>query len=58
MLARIEAPHFVAGITLKDDHVVIAAPIVKYMGGWSRDRVRDYCKEKGWRIAVVRDGDS
>lgn len=53
MLARIEAPHFVAGIVLKDDVVVIAADIIKYMGGWSRDRVRDYCAGKGWRIAVV-----
>jgi hypothetical protein len=52
-LAAIDAPHFYAGIVLQDDVVVEAAPIVRYMRKWSRDRVRDYCKEKGWKISVV-----
>jgi hypothetical protein len=37
-LAQITAPHFCAGIDMKR---------------WSRDRVRDYCASKGWRIVVV-----
>lgn len=55
MLARIEAPHFVAGIVLKCGRVVIAADVVKYMGGWSRDKVRDYCQQKGWKVSVVKE---
>jgi hypothetical protein len=54
ILARIEAPHFVCGIVLKGDHVAVAASIVRYMGGWHRDRVRDYCRDKGWKISIVR----
>lgn len=53
VLAAIDAPHFFAGIILQDDKVVEAADIVKYMRRWSRDRVRDYCKSKGWKITVV-----
>lgn len=53
ILAVIDAPHFYAGIVLWDDRVTEAAHIVKYMRKWSRDRVREYCREKGWRISVV-----
>lgn len=53
-LAAIDAPHFYAGIVLWDDRVVEAADIVKYMRRWSRDKVRDYCKRKGWKITVVQ----
>lgn len=52
-LAQIDAPHFCAGLVLWDDRVEEAADIVKYMRKWNRDRVRDYCKTKGWRISVV-----
>ena len=55
VLAVIDAPHFYAGIVLWDDRVIEAADIVRYMKKqkWSRDRVRDYCKSKGWKISVV-----
>jgi hypothetical protein len=52
-LAAIDAPHFYAGIVLWDDKVVEAAHIVKYMKKWDRDRVRSYCKSKGWKVLVV-----
>ena len=52
-LAAIDAPHFMAGIVLRKDKVVEAADIVRYMRGWSRDRVRQYCKDKGWKVSVV-----
>lgn len=52
-LAAIDAPHFCAGIVLWDDKVVEAAPIVRYMKKWSRDRVRDYCKGKAWKVSVI-----
>lgn len=47
------AKPFTAGIVLWDDKVVEAANIVKYMKRWSRDRVREYCKQKGWKVKVV-----
>lgn len=53
ILARITAPHFCAGIVLWDDKVVEAAPIVRRMKGWSRAKVRDHCRDKGWTISVV-----
>jgi hypothetical protein len=58
-LAEIDAPNhptkFNAGIVLWDDVVIEAAPIVNFMkrGKWTRDRVRDYCKSKGWKVSVV-----
>lgn len=55
MLAQITAPHFCAGIVLESDRVTLAAPIVGYMRGRTRDRVRGYCHSKDWQIAVVRE---
>ena len=55
ILAVIDAPHFYAGIVLQDDRVIEAANIVKYMRRWSRNRVRTYCKTKGWKISVVHE---
>ena len=52
-LAEIDAPHFNAGIVLRDDCVVEAADIVRYMRGWSRARVRAYCQRKDWKISVI-----
>jgi hypothetical protein len=54
-LVVIDAPHFFAGLILWDDRVVEAADIVKYMRRWSRDRVRNYCAQKGWKILVVQE---
>jgi len=54
IIARIEAPHFTAGIVLQDDIVVETAPILKYMKQWGRDQVRDYCRSKGWKIRAFR----
>lgn len=58
LLAQIIAPGrkgFAAGIVVREDRVIEAADIVKYMRGWSRDRVREYCKRKGWKISVVQE---
>jgi hypothetical protein len=52
-LAVIDAPHFYAGIVLWGDKVVEAAPILKYMVGWDRDRVRAYCAKKQWKVSTV-----
>jgi hypothetical protein len=55
ILAQIKADHFTAGLVLFDNTVVEAAPIVGYMKKWNRDRVRSYCKGKGWDISVVHE---
>jgi hypothetical protein len=54
-LAQIHGDKFHAGIVLFDDVVVEAAPIVRFMkrGKWSRDRVREHCRTKGWTVEVV-----
>lgn len=50
-LYQIESPHFTAGFILDSDgSVVRAAKIIKYMEGWSLNRVKAYCHKKGWRI--------
>jgi hypothetical protein len=54
LLAAIDAPHFYAGIVLRDDKVIEVAPIVSYMMDWRRDQVRDYCRRKRWKVLVVR----
>lgn len=60
ILAQIQADGpkpFTAGLILWDDVVVETAPILGYMkkAKWSRDRVRDYCRDKGWKIIVVHE---
>lgn len=54
-LVRIAAPHLVAGIVVKGDRVILAAPILRYMTGWSADRVRSFVRGKGWSATVVRE---
>lgn len=54
ILARIVAPKFIAGIVLEDDVVVLAPPLLRYMIGWKRDKVRAHVKKKGWQIKKVR----
>jgi len=53
LLAQIKTDRFTAGIVLRDDRVIEAAPIVKYMKGWRRSSVRSYCKERRWEVSVV-----
>lgn len=47
-LISIDAPHFNAGIVARDGRVVAAAPILRYMIGWTGQEVAIYCKRKGW----------
>ena len=61
MLIRIAAPYFVAGIILVPDlfgvfSVVKAAPILRYMKGWSYSRVFAYCNQKNWEILELKEG--
>jgi len=59
ILATVDAPPtdqsrgFFAGLVLWDNKVVEAADIIKYMRGWSRDRARSYCEQRGWKVSVI-----
>jgi hypothetical protein len=54
MMLRIEAPHFVAGLTATGRRIDRAAPIIGYMVGWSVRKVISYCRRKGWQLQHVR----
>lgn len=50
-MIAIDAPHFYAAVLLDSSGIVIrAAPILKYMLGWSETRVRAYAQRKGWKL--------
>ena len=51
-MIRIEAPYFTAGLVFEDDIVVGAAPIIKYMKGWTRFAVEVYCVRRGWKYLI------
>ena len=58
-LVRITAPHFVAGLVAEAGRVYIAAPILRYMVGWTGNQVADYCAGKRWtweRVEVTPAG--
>ena len=58
MLVRVEAPHFVAGITVNERGMCMgAAPILKWCIGKKTDFLRDYFKSKGWKATLVRKQD-
>lgn len=46
----IDAPHFHAAVVIDDRtlRVVRAAPILRYMIGWDRQRVIAYAAKHGW----------
>ena len=50
---QVSAPHFVAGVVLVASRVTEAAPILRYMRGWSYQRVLEFAKRKGWLVARV-----
>ena len=50
MILQIDSGYFCAGVVLDNDRVQRTAPIVKYMLGWTLQRVRDYCERKSWRL--------
>jgi hypothetical protein len=51
-LWHVDAPHFSAGVIVRDGKIILAAPILAYSRGWSIDRFCDYCRRKGWRYAA------
>jgi hypothetical protein len=51
---RIEAEHFVARIECSGGKVVVAAPIVKYMLGWTVKEAAQYTRKKKWKTEVMK----
>ena len=52
-LIRITAPHFVAGLVIRDAYATEAAPILRWAIGKHEDWLREWFKRKGWRASVV-----
>lgn len=53
-LYQITSPYFCAGIDFKGSLLVKeAAPIIKYMKGWTLQNVKEYCKKKRFKITSV-----
>ena len=50
---QIYAAHFCAGVIHDDGRIVKAAPIVRYMLGWSGKEFNTYCARKGWTYQHV-----
>lgn len=55
MLLWIDAGYFYAGVVAENGKVVRAAPIVKYMRGWTTDQVVAYARKKRWKYGGVQD---
>jgi hypothetical protein len=53
ILVAVDAPHFYAGIVLRDDVVIDAAPILRWTLGKRREMLRDYFAQKGWRTRII-----
>jgi hypothetical protein len=49
-LVRISAPNFTAGLVIKDDHVIRAAPILNYMIGWPVKRIVALAQRREWSV--------
>ena len=49
----IDAPHFYAAVVIKNGLVIKTAPILKYMYGWSQDKIFNYTQAKGWKTIIV-----
>lgn len=52
-LHRIEAPHFVAGVVVRNGIIDVAAPILRWSKGKTIEALTIYCKTKSWRITHV-----
>ena len=53
VLLQIDSKYFCAGLVLSEGVVIQCAPIIKYMRGWSVERVEQYCDKKGWEAVEV-----
>jgi hypothetical protein len=54
---RIQGPNFVAAVDLESTNgvetVTLTAPMLRYMKGWTLNRVMRYCKGKKWPAEIL-----
>lgn len=55
LLARVVAPHFVAGIIIQGSRCVEAAPVLAWIVGHDRDWLRIQFSRRGWKASIVPD---
>ena len=53
-LVRVVAPHFVAGLVIKDGICVAAAPILKRSVGLEFHKLERYFEMKGWEYGRLK----
>lgn len=51
-LVWVNAPHYCAGLTVADDKVIEAAPILRWSLGKPWPHVRSYFDRKGFQVVV------
>lgn len=49
MIVTVDAPHFNAGLIMRDGICVYAAPILGWSVGKTTEELRDYFMAKGWK---------
>jgi len=49
-LIQIEGESFSAGVELENDFVVKAAPMLRYMLGWTSRKVLNYAAKRKWQV--------
>lgn len=49
-LRQVFAPHFTAGIVVRDERVIDAAPVMRWAIGKELETVLSYARRKGWRV--------
>lgn len=49
MWLRISSKYFVAGYDLQSRQI---APIIRYMKGWELNKIKSYCRYKGWSLEI------
>ena len=47
---RVVGPNFTVGLVVQDGRVTRAGPILKYVVGWSTERVVALANRRGWKI--------
>jgi hypothetical protein len=59
VLIQITAPHFCAGVVVAPNGVGrSAAPILRYMVGWTFPQIVQYCTKKRWHVRIIDDKES
>ncbi len=53
-LVQVTAPHFCAGLVMRDKVCVEAAPILKWCVGKGEHYLSHYFKQKGWKATTRR----